>query len=188
MRQLILVRHSAPEMVPDVPASRWRLSEEGRRRCEKLATLLAIHQPAVIVTSQEPKAIETGKIVARTLGLPSETAPDLYEHNRPNADPLGTREQFEAQVIRLFEHPDELVFGSETADEAHSRFSAAIANVLDQHPEGNLAVVTHGTVMTLFIAHATGLDPIPFWKSLSLPAFAVLSLSDLRLLEVVTNV
>jgi hypothetical protein len=40
----------------------------------------------------------------------------------------------------------------------------------------------------LFIARAAGLDPVPFWKSLGLPAFAVLSLPDLRLLEVIENV
>jgi hypothetical protein len=42
--------------------------------------------------------------------------------------------------------------------------------------------------MTLLIARANGLDPVPFWKSLGLPAFAVLSLPGLRLLEVVENV
>ena len=42
--------------------------------------------------------------------------------------------------------------------------------------------------MTLLIARANRLDPIPFWKSLGLPAFAILSLPDLKLLEVVEKV
>jgi broad specificity phosphatase PhoE len=91
----------------------------------------------------------------------------------------------------LFEHPDELVLGYETADEAHARFARAVADVLSSHPSGNLVIVTHGTVMTLFIARAGSaghFDPIPFWKGLGLPAFAVLSLPDLKPIKVVRGV
>jgi broad specificity phosphatase PhoE len=186
-RKLILIRHSLPEIVPSVPASQWRLSDDGRRRCERLAERLAAYEPCVIVTSLEPKAIETGQIVARILGIPVETAPDLHEHERPNVEPFGTRQEFEARVSRLFEHPAELVFGAETADQAHQRFASAIHDVLATARRGNLAIVTHGTVLTLFVARAAGLDPIPFWKRLGLPAFVVLSLPDLSP-QVVENV
>jgi broad specificity phosphatase PhoE len=184
VRKLILVRHSAPEIVPDLPASQWRLSDVGRRRCRKLAEQLAAHNPSVIVTSLEPKALETGRLVTDTLGIPLETAADLHEHDRSNVQFLGNRGQFQAQVASLFEHPGTLVFGCETADQAHQRFAHGIANVIEQHPSGNLAVVTHGTVLTLFVTRATGLDPIPFWKRLGLPSFVVLSLPELHLLEV----
>lgn len=186
-RNLILIRHSMPEIVPGVPASQWSLSDEGRRRCDELAERLAAYEPHVIVTSLEPKAIETGQIVARALGLPTETAPSLHEHERPKVELFGTRQQFEAQVVRLFEHPEELIFGNETADEAHSRFADAIGKVLEAHPSGNLAIVTHGTVLTLFVARAAGLDPVPFWKQLGLPAFVALSLPDLTV-KAVENV
>jgi broad specificity phosphatase PhoE len=178
-RKLILVRHSMPEIVPGVPASQWCLSDVGRRRCERLAQRLVSYQPHFVVASLEPKAIETGQIVARILGIPIETAPDLHEHERPNVEPFGTREQFEARVSRLFEHPAELIFGTETADQAHRRFAGAIDDVLATERSGNLAVVTHGTVLTLFVARAAGLDPVPFWKRLGLPGFVVLSLPDL---------
>jgi broad specificity phosphatase PhoE len=183
-------------MVVGVPASQWQLSDEGRRRCETLAERLAAYDLATVVASEEPKAAETGQIVAEALGLPFETAPGLHEHERGVVKSLGSREEFQARVVRLFERPSELIFGHETADEAHVRFARAVTNVLEQHPVGNpsspsgrsLAVVTHGTVMTLFIARANGLDPVPFWKRLGLPAFAVLSLPDLHLLEVVESV
>ena len=132
MRKLILVKHSLPDIVAGVPASEWRLSDEGRRRCIPLAERLAVYEPTVIVASEEPKAVETGQIVAELLGLPFETAPGLHEHERPTVGFLGTHEQFVAQAVRLFEHPGELVFGSETADQAHARFAAAVAAVLEQ--------------------------------------------------------
>jgi hypothetical protein len=55
-RKLILVRHSLPEMITGVPASRWHLSAEGRRRCEKLAERLTGTDLAAIVSSEESKA------------------------------------------------------------------------------------------------------------------------------------
>ena len=171
-----------------MPGSQWQLSEEGRQRCKDLAERLAAYDLAVIVASQEPKATETGQIVADMLDIPFETAVDLHEHERPTIGYLGSREQFQARVASLFEHPRELVFGSETADEAHSRFANAIDNVVEQHPSGNLAVVTHGTVLTLLVSRAAGLDPVPFWKSLGLPSFVVLFLPALGLLEVVADV
>jgi broad specificity phosphatase PhoE len=185
--KLILVRHSLPEFVSGVPASQWRLSAEGRRRCEVLAGHLAAYDLAVVVASEEPRAAETGQIVARMLDLSFETAPDLHEHERGVVQDMGSQEAFQAQVARLFERPGERVLGYETADQAHTRFAAAVARVLEQHPTGNPAIVSHGTVMTLLVARANDLDPLPFWKRLGLPAFAVLTLPAFDLLEVVAN-
>ncbi len=187
MRKLILVRHSLPEMVTGVPASEWHLSPEGGRRCVALAGRLAAYDLGAVVSSHEPKAVETGQIVAETIGLPLDTAIGLHEHERGVVRDLGSPEDFRAQVARLFKHPDELVLGYETADEAHARFVLAVDSALERWPATSLAIVSHGTVMTLFIARAAGLDPVPFWKSLTLPCFAVLSLPDLELLEMVAD-
>ena len=187
MRRLILVRHSLPVISGEQPASHWQLSEEGRRRCAKLASLLAHHHPTVIVTSTEPKAIETGQIAGEQLGIPVEAATNLHEHERPGTD-LDTLEQFQAKVARLLDYPREQVFGAETGDEARERFAAAVDNALKRHPAGNVAIVSHGTVMTLFLASVAGIDPVPFWKGLGLPAFVVLSHPELVLLEVIASV
>ena len=186
--KLILVRHSLPEIVSDLPANQWHLSGTGRLRCERLAERLATYDPDVIVASLEPKATETGRIVANILGKPFETAENLHEHDRSNVGPLDTKEQFEARVASFFENPQKLIFGRETADDAHRRFAKAVADVIGKYPSGNLAVVTHGTVMTLFVARAAGFEPFPFWKRLGLPSFVVLSLPEFGLLTVVENV
>lgn len=187
-RRLILVRHSLPEFVVGVPASQWRLSAEGRRRCQQLAERLVSYDLAIVVTSQETKATETGQIVAEVLDLPWETAPGLHEHERGVVKGTGGQEEFQAQIAQLFERPSHLVMGYETADQAHDRFAAAVADVVAQHPTGNLAIVTHGTVMTLLVARANRIDPLRFWRGLGLPAFAVLSLPSWRLLQLVENV
>lgn len=187
MRKLLLIRHSVPVLDEAVPASQWHLSAEGKRLCPALAARLAAHEPAVVVTSTEPKAIETGQMVAAILGLPWETADGLHEHRRPEPG-LSSRQAFQAQVARLLRHPDELVMGAETGQEARARFAAAIDRVLARHRAGNVAVVTHGTVLSLFVSQAAGLDPVALWLSLGLPAVVVLSLPGLELVEVVAGV
>ena len=188
MRKLVLVRHSLPRMVTGVPANQWHLSPEGRRRCTPLAGRLSAYGLGAVISSQESKAVETGQIVSRTLGLPFETAPNLHEHERGVVTDLGSREDFEVQVAHFFEHPGRLVLGLETGYDACERFSAAVGGVMKRHPAGNVAIVSHGTVMTLFLANATGIDPVPFWKDLGLPAFVALSYPELSLLEVVASV
>jgi broad specificity phosphatase PhoE len=187
MSKLILVRHSLPEIIPTLPARRWSLSEAGRRRCRPLADRLADYAPDVIVTSDEPKAVETGRIVASALGKPLKTAQGLHEHDRSNVA-YGSTEWFEAAVARFFAEPGRLVFGNETADQAHGRFSGAVARVLEEHPKQNVVIVSHGTVMTLFVARMAGLEPFPFWNGLGLPAFVVFSRPELDLVGVVEEV
>jgi broad specificity phosphatase PhoE len=184
---LILVKHSLPEIVPALPASQWRLSEEGRQRCRILAEQLAAHHPAVIVTSIEPKAEETGWIVAGHLAVPCETAAGLHEHERSSVGWLGG-DHFEAAVARLFAQPQQQVFGSETADQAHQRFAGAITQVLDRYEEKTIAVVAHGTVIALFVARATGQDAFRLWKRLGLPSYIVLSQPELELVTMVEEV
>jgi broad specificity phosphatase PhoE len=187
MRKLVLIRHSAPDLDFARPAREWRLSGEGRRRCRLLAERLADQDLAMIVASEEPKAAETGRLVAEFLGVPFGTAPGLHEHERRTVGPAASQEEFRAQVISALENPGTLVFGEETADEAHRRFAAAIAHVVSRYSEGNLAVVSHGTVMALFIAQAAGLDRVPLWQRLGLPCYATLSLPGYDLLDIVAD-
>ena len=177
MPTLILVRHSIPAIDPARSADQWSLSAEGRQRCAPLADRLAQHHPGVIVTSVEPKAVETARLVAE----------GLHEHDRRGV-PFESRAAFEAAVARFFAEPARLVFGNETADGAHARFAAAVAVVLARHPGENVAVVTHGTVMTLFVARANRLEPFAFWRQLGLPALVVLSRPGFEGLHVVENV
>jgi broad specificity phosphatase PhoE/GNAT superfamily N-acetyltransferase len=183
---LILGRHSSPEIDPAVPGSQWRLSEEGRRRCYLLAQRLSPYGLSAVLSSVEPKAVETAQIVARQLGLPCEAVEGLQEHDRSNEVGLDLA-QFHDAVARLFAHPNELVFGRETAEQARTRFAGALEGALARYPEDNVAAIAHGTVLSLFLAHVAGLDAHAFWQRLGLPCFVVLSRPDLRLVTVVED-
>lgn len=188
MRRLILVRHSAVDVQPHVPAVQWRLSEAGRARCIPLADMLAEHHPIAIVASDEPKAVETAEIVAGRLGLSVETEAGLREHDRTGAPYYRDSGEFERAAARLFARPDELVFGRETAARAADRFAAAVEDVLARNADGSVVVVAHGTVISLFVARHTRLDAYEYWRRLGMPAFAIMSVPDLTLLNTVPSV
>lgn len=175
MARLLLIKHSLPELIHSQPAAMWRLSAEGRTRCEALAAAVAPYQPAQVFASVEPKAAETAHLLAAQLGLPWQAAPGLHEHERRTTPWLDAPE-FAAQVARCFAQPSTLVLGEETADQAHSRFAAAVDGLVAAHPGRTLAVVAHGTVISLYVARANGLDPLPLWQQLALPSFVVLEL------------
>ena len=187
LRRLVLVRHSLPEIEPDKPASAWRLGEAGRRRAEMLASRLGEFNPSVIWSSVEPKAVETAEIVAEAFGVPVEVADGLEEHHRRSVPFFATREEFEGRVEKLFQRPDQLVLGEETADQARARMVAAIAGVIDAGQTDSI-VVTHGTVMTLYAASAAGVQPMSFWRRLGLPSYVVLSLPSMNMLACVESV
>lgn len=176
-RKLILVRHSLPNIVPGVPACQWTLSEEGRQRCQPLASRLAVWQPGIVVSSLEPKAIETGRLVSDELDIPFETAVGLHEHERQGTA-FTTPERFQADIAVFFRQPGELVLGNETADQARERFHHAVTTVLSAHPLNTVAIVAHGTVITLFVCRVTGIEPFSFWRRLGLPALVVFGLPE----------
>lgn len=186
MRRLHLIKHSMPVKVPEGPSREWVLGDEGRALSARLGTRLAGEGIVRFVASAEPKARETAEIMSGALGVPCEVADGLHEQEREGTPFFATPADFDAVMRDFFARPAERVFGEETADEAHARYAAALERVIaGSGDDGSLAVVSHGTVMALFIARHNRIDPFPLWRSLGLPSSAVLSLPELRLLDVI---
>ncbi len=181
-KSLLFVRHSAVEIDANVPSREWGLSVNGRLLIQQLAPQIASHTPTRIITSTENKAIETGQIIADALNIPWQTAPNLHEHERSKVRYFESREDFETAVARFFAQPDELVFGDETANQARNRFDTAVHTLIAQYPTDTLAIVTHGTVLTLFLSHHNPqLAPFAFWRNLPLPCKVVVSIPAMTL-------
>jgi broad specificity phosphatase PhoE len=186
-RKLILIKHSKPLVEPRVASHLWKLSDEGRQRCDALATAVRPHAPAIVVSSEEDKAAETARILAEKLAVPVETAPGLHEHDRSDVPHMDSRE-FISYVALFFKQPAKLVLGLETARRALERFSAALDAVLKSHTEGNIAVVTHGTVLSLFVASKTAEDGFLLWRRMGLPSMVILDLPQWQVIERVERV
>ena len=120
------------------------------------------------------------------LGKPLEIVDGLHEHDRSNV-PFNA-ESFHDSVAHFFRHAAFLVLGKETADQAHARFAAAVEGILAEHVDRNIAIIAHGTVISLYVARAAGLDPMCLWERLGLPSYVVLSVPGLQVSEVVESV
>jgi len=186
MHNLVLVKHSLPEIDETKPAKEWQLGFEGRVRCKALADALMGYHPDVVISSVEPKALQTARMLVGLLDestLPRETMEGLHEHDRSEVGFLS-KEEFEKRVEEFFAKPDQKVLGAESADEAHDRFARAIRAALVKHGERTMIVVAHGTVISLFVSRLAKIDPFPLWKFLDLPSYVVLSLPELNLLKI----
>ncbi|HEX8912586.1 MAG TPA: histidine phosphatase family protein [Humisphaera sp.] len=184
MRKLILVKHAAPVVTPGVPSERWPLSADGKLAARHLAEALRPLAPAAVVASLEPKAAETGEIVAAALGVPFEAAAFLHEHDRSNVPHLPTRE-FIGMMEVLFRKPTEHVLGRESAAEALARFRPAVEAAAERYPTGNLAVVSHGTVIALLLAQLGGGRGFELWRRMAQPSYAVVDVPAWRVERVV---
>jgi broad specificity phosphatase PhoE len=187
MAKLFLIKHAAPVKDPNKPAHDWQLSDLGKDAAARLAELLADQKIDVIVTSDEPKARETGEILARILGCPIEQAADLHEHDRSNVPVMPTRD-FISSMAQFFKEPDRLVLGRESASEAQKRFADALEHVLQSHEQKNIAVVSHGTVLALWVANQSGQDPFQLWRTMGLPSFVEIDWPGREVVRVVQSV
>jgi broad specificity phosphatase PhoE len=177
--KLILVKHASPEVVAGIPPEQWRLSDAGRASCPRLAAALRPHAPSVVVTSEEPKARETGELVARDLSVPSHAAPNLHEHDRSNVPHLRSGDFISLMEV-LFRKPDQLVLGRETATGALKRLRNALDDVLEQHGRDGktVAVVSHGTVIALLLEQLGDRRGFDVWRAMKLPSYAVVRVPE----------
>lgn len=189
-RHLILVKHAMPQVDVETPAHQWRLHPEGEAAAGVLAERLvsARYTPDKIVASLEPKATQTGSIMADRLRLPFATVDDLHEHDR-RATGFLERRVFESRMRDLFAHPDQVVFGTESATAALTRFAAAVERVISEDTgDGDVVIVTHGTVISLFVGRRAVVDPTNLWTTLGLPSYVALELPSHRIIEIVPTI
>jgi broad specificity phosphatase PhoE len=186
-KPLVLIKHSLPAIVEGTSAHEWILSDEGRRRAAQLAQRLTPFQPELIVSSPEPKAHETAEIVARAHRLDVTVWEGLHEHERSNV-PYLSPDVFEASVRGFFQKPDQVVFGDESADQAHERFAAAVDSVVKWHAGKAVGIVAHGTVISLFVSRLTGIPGFELWKEFGLPSFVVLDLDAKKIITRENNI
>ena len=176
-KYLILVKHSVPEIEENRPANTWKLSPEGKLRAQRLAEHLEKFGAEAIVSSDELKAKQTADIIARQLRLHVQVLPGLHEHDRTNVSYLPNA-AFQALIRDFFQKPDQVVFGKETANEAYARFYRVMHSILNEYSNKTVVVVTHGTVISLFVSRLTGSSDLELWSMLGLPSYVALDLGS----------
>jgi broad specificity phosphatase PhoE len=170
---LYLVRHAEVILRGDVPMPEWQLSPEGERAARDLAHAPEWRSLTLIASSPEAKAVATARPIAEAAGLETRIEPDLHEVER-GATPLVTSTEYEALVAAHFATPDESVAGWERAADARARASACIEELVSA-AEGSLCVVSHGLVLSHYLAQLRGLraPALEEWRAIPLPGIAV---------------
>lgn len=173
-RTLTLVKHARPEKLDGVDSHEWPLSPQGRDDVRRLVAQLAGNKYAAVISSPEPKAAETAALLSEAFSLDFSTHEGLAEHDRSNV-PLMKTPEFVSAIANFFSKPAQLVLGKETAKHALKRFEQAMDATLAAHPEGDLLIVSHGTVLALWLGTYAQIDPYQTWRQMGLPSYVKLS-------------
>jgi broad specificity phosphatase PhoE len=182
-RTLYLIKHGKPEIQRAVAAHDWQLSDQGRAQAAALAERLASmsRPPAFVISSEEPKALQTGEVLGNRLAVPVVRVLGLHEQLRYSQPFFASDAEFERHIGQFFERASERVYGDETADAAHARFQNSV-RIAAELTSGDVAIVAHGTVISLLVSRANRVDPLSIWRSLSFGEYYAVTWPGLKLI------
>lgn len=172
--RLLLIRHG--ESVGNAEGryqghTDYPLTERGRDQARRLARRLAGVPLAAVYTSTLARAAQTAAIIAEPHGLPVADLPDVREYDvGPAISGLTWREVRERHpevwaAFRERSGPYPALPGEEGREAFRARVSAALWALEEPHPDGVVAVVTHGGPIAVFCLAVLGLPyrrPLPF--------------------------
>jgi broad specificity phosphatase PhoE len=138
------------------------LSERGREQAERLAERLGSRRWSGFYSSDLARCLETAAPIAHRLGQEPVPLGELREIYLGEWEGL-TRHDLEARYPELWQRwtqkPDwDLVPGGETAAAFEQRVDRILKQLLEEHAEGDVLVVTHGGVIQVALGHTVGLD------------------------------
>ncbi len=178
MALLYLICHARAQMMGDA-AERWPLSEQGRREAGILARQNLWREVELIFSSLEPKAVQTAEPAARRWSIPLITVDCLHELHRPRLVP-----DYETVIARLFAEPETSIAGLEPAAQAAGRITCCLKELAAAHSERTLAVVSHGLVLTLFLARLENRWPtVAKWRAVPFTGLAVVDTTTWHLIK-----
>jgi 2,3-bisphosphoglycerate-dependent phosphoglycerate mutase len=159
---LYLVRHAHANWSPDEERT---LSARGYANAERVGTLLCGFPIVAVYSSPYRRARETVEPLAAHLGLP------IYEIDNLRERELGTAptDSFVTAVQATWEDPSFTWPGGESNTAAQRRGVAVVHDLLDRHPEQQVAIGTHGNLLALILQHFDPSVGFSFWRSLTMP-------------------
>lgn len=158
IRRVLFITHADVVIDPAVPVPEWPLSTEGQRRHTVFNHSAAITGLSAIYSSHERKAVDAATILSAATGLPVTRVRDLHENDR-SATGYLPKAEFEATADAFFAHPTRSIRGWERAADAQARIVGCVRGIVAaDHSGGDIAIVAHGGVGALLLAHLSGAD------------------------------
>lgn len=157
--ELLLIRHAQPvtRIVSDGVADP-ELSEMGRKQADLLADYLSSERIDALYSSPMRRAQETALPIAASQGLDIITVDGVSEYDREAQEYIPVEEmknsgdgRWEAFVNSNREH-----LGSSSV--FYTTVTQALDSIVHRHHGHKVAVVCHGGVINVAVAHALGLE------------------------------
>ena len=163
MTLLALVRHAVTDMTGKRLYGRSEgvvLSRDGRRQAADLAERMKALPLDALYSSPLDRCMETARAISEATGVAVEQVEGVLEIDygewtgRPFTSLRKTKlwRDFHGATPSAPRFP-----GGETLAEAQRRAVTAIDSLIQQHPKETIAVVTHGDVVALVLAHYAGI-------------------------------
>jgi broad specificity phosphatase PhoE len=173
MTRLILIRHGETDWNLE---NRWQgqadvpLNAKGRAQARQIAERLKDDGLQAIYASDLGRARQTAGELARATGLEVRLDPRLREIHQGDwqgmlASEIETRYAwfFQKKPDNLLEHAPP---GGETIGQVQARLIAAVQDIVQAHPGGSVAVVSHGFAIAVILAYHQGIPPEKIWDLL----------------------
>lgn len=162
--QLWMIRHALPLRVEGATgAADPGLATEGHDQARRLADWLRGGPIEAVWSSPLRRARETAAPLAAALGVDVLVDDDLAEWDR-DADAYIPLEELKAEGDPRYQ---ELVDGTWAGEDEGAAFASRLLAAMDRivaaHPGGEVAVVCHGGVINVYVAHVLGLGQAMFF-------------------------
>jgi probable phosphoglycerate mutase len=164
--RIYLIRHGATVLSAEdrfAGATDVDLSDEGRRQAEALAVRLSDDHITAVYCSPMRRTVETASIVARPLGVTPILRDGLREINHGRWESLQ-RSEVEAQFPEEYAawEEDPFIYAPRDGESGLSVMARAlpvVREVVLNHRDENVAVVSHKATIRLIISSLLGFDP-----------------------------
>ena len=170
MTRIYLIRHGETEWNKESKLqghSNVLLSPEGIHQARLLAKHMPFHTVNAVYSSDLSRAVDTARILAFRFGLPVIKKKDLREINFGNWEGRRLSElatEMSADFEYFFTRPDKIhPPNGENFLEAQARMLTALNEIIAEHPNQSVIVVSHGAVIRLLFCALLGMPIRKMW-------------------------
>jgi broad specificity phosphatase PhoE len=162
----LILRHAETIKDPDKHPKDWLLVPDALEKINEYIDSDKFFKITRIISSTEPKAIVTGKPISEFFNLPITEMEEFVEVKREKK--FLSDEEFLTQKQKELEIRNERINGIESGNEAIVRFNLGIEKLEKEFKNESILIITHGTIMTLFLADHKNdfLNVFENWKNL----------------------
>jgi 2,3-bisphosphoglycerate-dependent phosphoglycerate mutase len=145
------------------------LTTLGLAQAEAVATYLRAHTLSALYSSDLPRTLQTARPIALATGLTVVPEAALRERNLGVFEGLTRGEvqerHSEAYMRYVAREPEYAIPNGESLHQLNQRGLQIMEKLARRHPGEQIAIVSHGAILTTFLRHLNGIElhlPSPF--------------------------